>query len=187
MNRLFVSGISLVLLSAPVIAADIETLSQEARGVTKQFGGSLKKELVGAMKSSGPVKALEVCNTVAPEIARNVGQAAGWQVGRTTLKLRNQGNAPDAWELSTLNQFEERKASGEDLSKMEASEIVEIDGQKVFRYMKAIPTGKPCIACHGAEINPQVEAKLKELYPEDSARGFKPGDIRGAFTLQKML
>ena len=41
--------------------------------------------------------------------------------------------------------------------------------------------------CHAAVIMPAVEARLKDLYPADQARGFKPVDIRGAFTLQKTL
>ena len=33
----------------------------------------------------------------------------------------------------------------------------------------------------------QTAAKLAELYPADTARGYKVGDIRGAFTLSKPL
>ena len=187
MNKLVVIGVSTMLAATPLMAADTEALTKEARGVTMQFGKSLKQELIGAMKSGGPIKALDVCNTLAPEIASNAGSASGWEVGRTTLKLRNQSNAPDAWELAVLKQFEQRKAAGEDITKMETTEVVEMNGQRMFRYMKAIPTGKPCMACHAAEVAPQVEARLKELYPDDIARGFKPGDIRGAFTLMKTL
>jgi hypothetical protein len=32
-----------------------------------------------------------------------------------------------------------------------------------------------------------VDAKLKELYPYDKARGFKEGELRGAFTMAKPL
>ena len=71
----------------------------------------------------------------------------------------------------------------EDPAKIDHAEIVEIDGAKRFRYMKAIPTGGVCVACHGASLNPKVAAKLDSLYPGDKARGFKPGDIRGAFTV----
>lgn len=49
--------------------------------------------------------------------------------------------------------------------------------------MKAIPTAALCVKCHGETIDPEVEAKLKALYPNDQARGFKEGDLRGAFTL----
>ncbi len=187
MKKPILIAIALALTATPLLAADTEALTKEARGVTMQFGKSLKQELVGAMKSGGPIKALGVCNTLAPELASQAGSTSGWDVGRTTLKLRNQSNAPDDWELAVLKQFEQRKAAGEDITKMETTEVVEVNGQRMFRYMKAIPTGKPCMACHAAEIAPPVEAKLKELYPDDIARGFNPGDIRGAFTLSKSL
>jgi hypothetical protein len=53
--------------------------------------------------------------------------------------------------------------------------------------MSAIPTKKICLECHGANLAPEVAARLDALYPEDRARGFKIGDIRGAFTLSKSL
>jgi hypothetical protein len=56
------------------------------------------------------------------------------------------------------------------------------------RYMKAIPTAaKPCLACHGAKISPEVAAKLDDIYPEDKARGYGAGDIRGAFTIRQPM
>jgi hypothetical protein len=30
---------------------------------------------------------------------------------------------------------------------------------------------------------PEIVSKLDELYPEDKARGFQVGDIRGAFSI----
>ena len=71
--------------------------------------------------------------------------------------------------------------------KMDYAEVVEMNGQKSFRYMKAIPTGKVCLNCHGAELKPAVSKELDMLYTDDKARGFKAGDIRGAFTLSKPL
>jgi hypothetical protein len=46
-----------------------------------------------------------------------------------------------------------------------------------------------CLACHGTEkhINEDVQAKIKELYPDDKATGFRPGQIRGAITMKKSI
>jgi hypothetical protein len=67
---------------------------------------------------------------------------------------------------------------------MDYSEFVELDGKNVFRYMKAIPTGEICLNCHGGDnVKPEVEAKLTEFYPDDKARGYSIGDIRGAFSI----
>ena len=73
------------------------------------------------------------------------------------------------------------------MAKMEYAEVVAEGGKQYFRYMKAIPTGELCLKCHGAEIEPGVKAKLDELYPNDKARGFKLGDIRGAFTIKQPM
>jgi hypothetical protein len=178
-------SVTLFTASQGVLAGD--ALLDEARSTTKQFGKALKSEVVKSMKASGPVGTITVCNERAPEIAKEVSTKSRWDIGRTSLKLRNPANAPDAWELAVLNSFEERKANGEPVKSLEYSEIVENDGAKTFRYMKAIPTGKPCLACHAAKIKPEVEENLARLYPEDKARGFKLGDIRGAFTLSKPL
>ena len=106
-------------------------------------------------------------------------------VGRTSLKVRNSTNADDDWELAVLKQFDARKAQGEPADKLEFFEVTDHGGQKTFRYMKAIPTAALCLNCHGETLSPEVDAKLKELYPNDQARGYKEGDLRGAFTLAK--
>ena len=136
------------------------------------------------MKSGGPVEAIVVCNEKAPAIAARHGDAKDWDVGRTSLKYRNPDNAPDAWETSILQSFEQRKADGEDVKTLDYGEFVELDGKKAFRYMKAIPTGEVCLNCHGGDtVKPEVAARLADLYPDDKARGYSIGDIRGAFTI----
>jgi hypothetical protein len=185
LSTLFIGMTSVCCMTAFADQAMQDTA--EAKGLIKQFGGTLKGELQTAMKAGGPVNAIEVCNTKAPGIARDLSHSSGWDIARTSLKTRNPTNSPDAWELSVLEKFEERKAAGENPEAIDYAEVTELNGQKTFRYMKAIPTGEVCLNCHGAEIKPEVEKKLGMLYPEDKARGYSLGDIRGAFTLSKPL
>ncbi len=50
--------------------------------------------------------------------------------------------------------------------------------------MKAIPmAAEPCAACHGTDVKPDVKSEIDKLYPQDQATGFKPGELRGAFTI----
>ena len=184
MKKQILISLLAMMMSAPTMA---DEQVMQARGLVKQFGSNLKGELVKAMKSGGPIKAIEFCNLRAPGIASEVADRSGWDVGRTSLKLRSPANSPDAWEREVLRGFEAMKVAGADPAKLEYSETVKIDGRPVFRYMKAIPTQKPCLKCHAATVDPAVEAKLQKLYPEDKARGFSLGDIRGAFTLSKPL
>ena len=165
-------------------AGNEEAMAGESRMAVKEFFGSLKGELVGAMKAGGPVNAIKTCNLKAPEIAHMISNKKGWDVARTSLKLRNPNNAPDAWEKRVLEYFDKRAAAGDDTAKLEFYQVV--DGN--FRYMKAIPTAqKPCLACHGGKVDAKVDAALQDLYPDDKARGYKAGDIRGAFTITRKM
>ena len=159
----------------------------QARKIVNEFVSKLKAELVQSMKSGGPTAAIEVCHTEAPAIAKESSDSTGWHVARTSLKPRNKMNKPEEWERKVLEQFEERKANGTEAKDLEFSEIIEKDGRKYFRYMKAIPTGSLCLKCHGSEISEDVKEKINELYPDDKATGYSAGDIRGAFTLQKEI
>lgn len=156
-----------------------------AKASIMALGGSLKGELVKAMQAGGPIAAIPVCHEKAPAIAQQVSTEKGVTVSRTSLKLRNPDNAPTAWQQTVLEDFEARKAKGEDPQKMAYSAVVESGGKKEFRFMKAIPTGGLCLNCHGATVQPEVLTKIKALYPEDKATGYVVGDLRGAFVVTK--
>lgn len=174
-----------VLAAAPALARaeDLSTRKQEAAAIVQAFFGEMKGALEAGMAQGGPVNAISVCNEKAPAIAAAHAARTGWSVGRTSLKLRNRANAPDAWERAVLEEFEARKAAGEKPDTLVKAELV--DG--AFRFMKAIPTGNPCLNCHGGDIAPEVGARLKALYPQDQATGFRVNDLRGAFTLSRKL
>lgn len=174
--------LALATLSLPLQAADIEQLSAEGAALIPPFAAQLLGTVKAAMQDGGPAKAVEACNLLAPEITAQHNQAP-WQVGRTALKVRNPANTADDWERKVLEDFQQRAAAGEDLQSMKYAEVV--DGQ--FRMMKAIPTGEPCLACHGSAIKPELAAVIDSKYPQDQARGFQLGELRGAFTLSRAI
>ena len=168
--------------------APINPNVDEAKGIIKAFATQLQGELKTAIEEGGPVQAIGVCKERAPAIAAELSEKTGWQVKRTSLKARNtELDTPDVWEQEVLTAFEQRKAAGEDVQTMAKAEVVESADGKAFRFMKAIPTGEVCLACHGSAITPEVAAALDEHYPNDQARGYNLGDIRGAFSLTKPL
>nr|CRH07939.1 Conserved exported protein of unknown function [Candidatus Magnetococcus massalia] len=190
MNKRVLAAVAMgmLMVSTPVMAQDEAALVAESRTAVKSLFGKLKSTLMAGMKAGGPPVAMHVCNTAAKGIGKIASKQYGGTVARTSLKPRNANNAPDGWETKVLQAFEARLAKGEDAKKMEHHEVVEMDGKRVFRYMKAIPTAaKPCLMCHGEKLSPKLVALLDEKYPEDRARGYKAGMIRGAFTLQKEM
>jgi len=158
-----------------------------SRALVGRFAKTLKAALMKGMSGGGPANAIKVCNTEAPAIAKGLEPDEGWSIRRTSLKLRNPHNAPDAWERAALEAFDKEKAAGTDPHTLEKHEVVQEGGKRVFRYMKAIPTAGLCLTCHGEELPVDVKTSLDELYPKDEAHGFKAGDIRGAFSVRKEL
>lgn len=164
-----------------------EQYNEEASKMIADFSTQLKVALQSSMQSGGPVAAIETCNLQAPIIAANLNQEGAWQIARTSLLPRNPDNTPDDWEKSVLDRFEHLKTNGTSIAKLNYSEVIELDGKSTYRYMQAIPTGALCLKCHGDAIAPDVKEKIDSLYPADQAVGFKEGDIRGAFSLKKVL
>ena len=163
-------------------------MSAEARGISDKVMNNLKGVLLPAMTKGGPVNAIKVCKVKAPVMAAKAGKKFKWKIARTSLKYRNPKNAPDEWETKVLNDFEDRKNKGESIAGMSRIEVFSNpDGSRKVRYMRPIPTLGACLNCHGSSLKPEVAAELDKLYPGDKARGFKPGDIRGAFTFTKKL
>ena len=186
LGAMLAAGIALVPQSSAAAPADVPPEVVASREAAQKFGATLKEALQQAVQNGGPVNGIAVCHDKAGQIAADLGQQLGMLVGRTSLQVRNPANAADNWELAVLKQFEARKAQGEPADKLEFFAVIDDDqGQKTFRYMKAIPTAALCLNCHGETLSPEVDAKLKELYPNDQARGYKEGDLRGAFTLAK--
>lgn len=153
----------------------------------KDYAATLQDALKGAIEKSGPDEAVVFCNKEAPGIAEQASSRSGWSISRTSPKPRNPTSAPDSYEREAMAEFAARAAAGEPAASLKRADIIEQDGQRVFRYVQAIPTGELYLGCHGSDLKPKVSAKIKEFYPADQATGFKQGDLRGAFTLSTKL
>ena len=183
---LLIFFIANVYLVSDVSANDdsLDALNAEAMAIVKKFAETLKPQLKAALESGGPVNAIEVCSTQAPEIARKLSNENGWDIKRVSLKARNSHSAkPDAWETRVLQEFNERQVAGEPTKKMTQSEIT--GGE--FRFMKAQGVEPICLSCHGEKLSPPVVEALQKHYPDDMATGYSLGQIRGAFSLSRKL
>ena len=181
-------SLALALAAAPAFADEDKMLS-EARGVASGIPPKLLSVLEEEIKKSGPEGAIGVCREKAPAMAKAASEQTGWAIRRVSLKNRNPKAVPDAWEEAVLKDFDKRTAAGEKPTGLEKGEVVTVDGKKIYRYMKALPTQDICLQCHGTpdRISPAVQAKLKDLYPNDKAVGYAPAEIRGAITLKKPI
>lgn len=143
-----------------------------------RFQSALKGELLAGMKAGGPVEALDICKIEAPKIAA-AHTDSGWSIKRVSDRNRNPQNIADSVEADILNRFVEGKATPAAFGHW-------VKPDSLYHYYAPIVTGKLCLNCHGdaASLASGVPEKLKELYPDDRAVGYKEGDIRGLFVVE---
>jgi hypothetical protein len=157
-------------------------LLDQVRNMTKAVGSDFLGKLLQELRAHGPAEALQACSMDAQDLA-HAHSMSGARVRRVTLKMRNPADAPDEYERAVLEEWE--ALHEQDELPTEHAAIVSADGRRTLRYLKPIVVMPPCLSCHGdpAEMEPEVNARLGELYPEDTATGYAVGDLRGAFSV----
>jgi hypothetical protein len=154
----------------------------KARAAADALTRDLQSRLVAEMRAGGPTQAVAVCSEIAPKVAAEHSKD-GVVVRRVTLKARNPGNVPDAFEREILEQWAEGAKSGT----MPSEVVRELAAESgwVLRYLRPISIGSVCLSCHGPRetIAPEVRAILEAKYPADQAVGYAAGDLRGAVSV----
>ena len=185
-------GLTGTLLGAALLGSAF-TFAQEpawvgdARKVAASVPPKLLVVLTEEIAKGGPEGAILVCRDKAPQLAKAASEETGWNIRRVSLRNRNPRAVPDAWERAALEDFDRRAAAGETPITLEKAEIVTEDGKQSYRYMRALPVQELCLNCHGLpeRLTPAVKDRLKTLYPDDKAVGYRPGEVRGAMTIRK--
>jgi hypothetical protein len=138
---------------------------------------TLSGRLQEAIRERGTAGALEFCNVEALPLTAQVAEEQGMEVTRTSLRVRNPGNAPDAADAEALEWFQAGLAAGSVPPALHVRRLR--DGG--FRYYQPLMTAELCVQCHGRreEMAPEVVRALDERYPEDRATGYAVGDWRG--------
>lgn len=156
---------------------------EQSRDLSRRLGEELKGALTSAMEEGGPTSAITVCRDQAPAIAAKLSAESGARVGRTALAVRNPANAADELDRAVLEGFARSLAEGKIQGPLEAAFWMNRGGAVERRYLRAIVTDAVCVTCHGAEIAPDLASAIAREYPQDAARGFVPGQLRGAFRI----
>jgi len=195
MNKvMFAAGVAAFCLSCNATAQGqgagqaVDPLA-EMREVAAAMPPKMIKVLNDEIEKGGFASAISVCREKAPAMAKATSEAKSMQIRRVSLRNRSPNAVPDAWERQVLEDFDKRADAGESPGTLEVSKEFVEDGKRVVRYMKAVPTQAECLACHGTDkhMNEEARARIMELYPDDKATGFRPGQIRGAITMKKSI
>ena len=175
MQRQLIFAAMLVLATAACTKAPAP-VDVTARGaeLLAPFKADLKAALLKGMES-GPAEAVAVCRDQAPQIAAALS-VDGVSMGRSSHRLRNPANAPQDWLAPIVAAFADGTSGL-------APQVVDI-GDGRTGYVEPIVVQPLCLTCHGTDVQPELAARIAELYPDDAATGFAAGDFRGVFWVE---
>ena len=175
------------LLALPAYGGEPDvTWDERSRALAGQLMSELKSELGRALQQGGPVAAVAVCKSRAPEIAARLSASSGADVSRTAIRWRNPANAPDDLERAVMQSFAAELLSASPAAAAEPEAIIESRSARGTerRYLRAIVMQPVCLACHGATLAPEIATAIARDYPQDAATGFETGQLRGAVTVR---
>lgn len=140
----------------------------------------LGKNLMGAIQSEGTLAAVKFCNVEAYPLTDSVSKAYNAVIKRVSDRPRNPDNQANAEELARIAAFKKTVAVGGPI------EPVVVSREEEHRFYYPITTNTMCLQCHGTpgeQVEPEVMASLKELYPMDQALGYDVNQVRGIWSI----
>ena len=144
---------------------------------------SLLERLKSVIKTAGVPAAIEYCQLQALPITESLSAEYKAAIRRSSLSLRNPANAPDVLENQLLEAYHYNQEN-----KLPLEDNVQRLGEEYLLYTKPILIGSPlCLNCHGEageEIAAETMDRLNKLYPNDKARGYTVGDLRGIWSIR---
>lgn len=167
--------------------------------ITRESFQTVVPRMMGVVKQKidekGYAGAAEFCSENVNEMAKKAngmltekfGQeyhTKSFKFGRTSLKLRQPNNAPDAAQTAVLDQWHDGEKAGN-----KATPRVYKSGDAYYGMMPIRIANETCLKCHGdvETRDAEVYKYIQEKYPDDKAVDFKQGDLRGAFWVKVEL
>ncbi len=160
---------------------------REVRRIGETAATWISRRLINEAASSvvvhSPIRGLGVCHLLdlpesgplLPELPRVTA------IKRTSLRLRNPANAPDALEGQALDRIRTSIEAGAPPPPLLLQRVDYANGAREWRVYQPVTVGLQCAACHGLpEAQPEnLRAVLRERYPTDAAVGYRWGEWRG--------
>lgn len=159
---------------------DASRLNALGRTILDTAKTALKSSLMTALNETGPIEAVKFCSVHASGLTDELAQRHGVTIGRIAIKNRVPANIPDGGGFNVIQRFDNGRMNGD----MSASTLLTLNNGH-SRYYEPILVDAPCLTCHGMkdEMMPELVSVIDSLYPNDKAKGFKLGDLRGAWVV----
>lgn len=172
-------------------AADVVGLANYGARVIERVGKQLVDETTRELATKETRQAVSTLHLKGAELPKpEPGRPKVTAVKRTSLMLRDPGNAADGADTAALKRIRDQLIAGDAPDKVIVQKI-EMPGKPLeWRVYRPIAASQSCLACHGdpSKFSPGVKEALDALYPEDKATDYAAQEWRGVLrvTLQPL-
>lgn len=146
---------------------------------------ALSARLQQAMKEGGPAHAVDFCSLNALSIMDSLSTAHHAHIRRTSDRVRTPHDRPDAQEARIMEaMLAEWKAGGKEPN-VTARAIAH--GDSIAFYAPIYISSPACLKCHGdpdGSIDASALTMIDDRYPDDQAKGYELGDLRGMWSIR---
>ncbi|NRB50381.1 MAG: DUF3365 domain-containing protein [Saprospiraceae bacterium] len=166
---------------SPITAFDESEYITKGKAVASASFAALLGRLQAAMRDGGVPKAVEYCQLTANALMDSLSQVHQASIRRTSTRVRNPLNLPDASEQAILAQYQDSINTGGKISPI----VKEVDQGRIAFYAP-INVKAFCLQCHGKlgeTLSKENYAVIKNRYPADKATGYREGDLRGMWSI----
>jgi hypothetical protein len=180
----FLISLLLILVITQSCKQEKQQITQATKDAAIRYAqGSQKvlgKGLMQAIKKHGLSYAITFCNDTAEVLTQSVSTVLNVKMKRVSDKNRNLFNGANPKELAYISKSKSLLLNGKTIN----SEF-SISGAIVTAYIP-IMTKPICLSCHGevANMDSNVVAKIKKLYPDDNAMNYKDQELRGIWVIE---
>jgi hypothetical protein len=173
----------LLLVTLPLAADEPDPgLARQAQTIIAETFGTMSQNLTQAMARGGVANAIPFCNENASTLTSDLSKKHTVKIQRVSHKARNPLNRANPTEAQLITAMQTALAQGQP---PKPRLVPQPDGSRIF-YAPILIPADTCLKCHGIPgktLAPSDHDLIRSLYPEDTATGFKLGDLRGLWKL----
>jgi hypothetical protein len=169
---------------------EVAELAKSGERLIDRVGGSMMVEverLLGTVGLEESIQQLHLKNLNPPRPVE--GKPRVTEIKRTSFRVRERRNTPDAADRAALESVRNYLNSGEQPPRVLVQKVARPDAPVEYRIYRAISVGPNCLLCHGPSesLQPSVRYALERYYPEDKATEYNAYDWRGLIRISYEL
>lgn len=169
----------------PFSEAEEKAAMEKGAALAKASFKALSTRLRQAMNEGGPAHAVDFCSLNALSLMDSLSTTHHAHIRRTSDRVRDTHDQPDAEEARIMKDMLAEWEAGGGSPNIPARGMAH--GDSIAYYAPIFISSPACLKCHGdpgSSMDASALSMIDERYPDDRAKGYELGDLRGMWSIR---